>query len=256
MSQHSLFSLFRPGALACAVLALGLAQPAQAQQPPRDPDGHAHARGADRLPRLTLQAAAASDVQQDTVTITLASEIEAASQAEVSKSLTEALDAAVKQAKAAPQAGAVKVRNGAYRLWPSTNRDGKITAWRGRAEILLESRDFPAASALAGALSEKMPMAGLAFSLSDEARQAEERRLLEQAANAFRDRAQAAAKAFGFAGYKIRDLDLGGSGTVQAPPRMMAMAAPASAEFKRADVPLEADTVTVTISVNGTVELR
>src|SRR5690606_40994758 len=67
----------------------------------------------------------------------------------------------------------------------------KVTGWRGRAEIILESKDFAAASALAGKLAEHMPIGGIAFSLSDEARNEEEKRLLTQAANAFRDRALA-----------------------------------------------------------------
>jgi len=257
MPLHSVPTLFKSGALACAI-AFCLLQSAGAQQAGANQAEAAARHGADRPrePKLTLQAAAASEVRQDTVTITLATEIEGASQAAVSKDLTAALDAAMKQAQGAKDAGAVKVRNGAYRIWATTNRDGKVTAWRGRAEILLESKDFPAASSLAGKLADKMPVAGLSFSLSDEARQAEERRLLEQAAAAFRERALAAARAFGFNGYKICTLDLSGSGTVHAPqPRALAMA-PASMEFKRADVPLEADTVTVTVSVNGTVALQ
>jgi len=258
MPQHSVSMLFKSGALACA-LAFCLLQPAAAQPASGGQAASAAGHGGgdrNREPKLTLQAAAASEVQQDTVTITLATEIEGANQTSVSNDLATALDAAMKLAQGAKDASAVKVRNGAYRIWPTTNRDGKITAWRGRAEILIESKDFSAASSLAGKLSDKMPVAGLSFSLSDEAREAEERRLLEQAANAFRERALAAARAFGFNGYKIRTLDLSGSGTVHAPqPRAMAMAS-ASMDFKRADIPLEADTVTVTVSVNGTVALQ
>src|SRR5690606_41659533 len=102
-----------------------------------------------RAPRLSLQAQAPSDVQQDTVTITLASELERADQADVAKRLTEHLN---KTLEAARGVDGVAARNGAYRLWPNTDRDGKITTSRGRVEVLLESKDLPGAAALAAKL--------------------------------------------------------------------------------------------------------
>lgn len=248
--------LNRRAVAAAFALALAACTPAQAAQQDGDA-GSALARRepgpATRLPELTLQAQAVSQVAQDTVTITLAAEAQAADQVAVGKKLTALLDETMKQAK---QAKGVKARNGAYRLWAVTNRDGKVTGWRGRAEILLESKDFAAASALAGQLSERMPIDGIAFSLSDEARSAEEKRLLVQAANAFRERALAAAQAFGFNGYRIRKIDLGGSGASYAPPQPRAMAAMAAEAKFAADVPLEADTVTVVVTVNGTIYLQ
>ena len=67
-------------------------------------------------------------------------------------------------------------------------------------------------------------------------------------------RAAHAAKAFGFAGYAIKQLDLSGGGVVAVPqPRAMAMAP----SFKAAaDVPLESGKSTVTVSVRGTVWLK
>ena len=80
----------------------------------------------------------------------------------------------------------------------------------------------------------------------------------KEAAQAFKDRALAAANAFGFSGYRLSKLELGGSGGVTPMPRMMgAMAKDASggAGFS-ADVPLEAGDVTVSVAVNGTIVLQ
>lgn len=226
------------------------------------PAAHAQDRGVDergpraesRLPELTLQAQAVSEVVQDTVTLTLAVEIEGADQASVGKKLTAALNESMAQVKGDKD---VKARNGAYRIWANTNRDGKVTGWHGRVELLLESKNFEAASTLASKVSARMPIAGIGFSLSEEARAQEEKRLLTEAANAFRERALSAATAFGFKGYRIRKLDLSGSGAqyvVAARPRAAMMAS--ASLSKEADVSLEADTVTVTVSVNGTVFLQ
>ena len=91
MHSHPVLSLNRIVAACCAALALAVAQPAAAQQPQA-----AQAEDtAARAPELTLQASASSDVQQDTVRITLASELEAATQAAAGKALTAALDDAL-----------------------------------------------------------------------------------------------------------------------------------------------------------------
>lgn len=203
-------------------------------------------------PTLSLSAAATSEVAQDKVTITLASEIEGNDQAKLSQQLNQLLEATLAEAK---RNSAVTARNGNYNVWANTDRNGRITAWRGRAELILESRDFVAASKLAGELSRQMAISNVAFSLSREAREAEEQRLLAEAAKAFTARADQAAKAFGFSGYAVKQLDLSGAGTVTPMPRAYAMAAP-SMEAKAADLPLAGGKSAVSVSVRGTVYLR
>jgi len=162
-------------------------------------------------PTLSLSAAATSEVAQDKVTITLANEIEGNDQAKLSQQLNQLLEATLAEAK---RNTAVTARSGNYNVWANTDRNGRITTWRGRAELILESKDFGAASKLAGELSRQMAVSNVSFSLSREAREAEEQRLLAEAAKAFTTRATQAAKAFGFSGYAVKQLDLSGSGTV------------------------------------------
>ncbi|HYG44799.1 MAG TPA: SIMPL domain-containing protein [Bordetella sp.] len=252
MHSHPVLSLNRIAAACCAALALAAVQPALAQQsPPTAPQSE---DAGTRAPELTLQASASSDVQQDTVRITLATELEAASQAAAGKALTTALDDAVKRAQGTK---GVEVRTGGYNVWPNTNEKGKIQNWRARGEITLESKDFATASALASKLSDKTAIAQINFLLSREAREAEERKLLSQAADAFRERAVAAATAFGFSGYRVRSLELSGGGSAVPVPRPMgAQMMAKSSMAESADVPLEAGKVTVSISVNGTVALH
>ncbi|VCU70163.1 hypothetical protein PIGHUM_02230 [Pigmentiphaga humi] len=206
---------------------------------------------ANTRPTLSLSAAATSEVAQDKVTITLSNEIEGADQAKLSQQLNQVLESTLAQAR---RDQAVTARSGNYNVWANTDRNGRITGWRGRAELILESRDFAAASKLAGELSRQMAVSNVAFSLSREAREAEEQRLLNEAAQAFNTRATQAAKAFGFTGYAVKQLDLSGAGTVTPMPRAYAMAA--SAEAKTADLPLEGGKSNVTVSVRGTVYLQ
>src|SRR5690554_884104 len=198
-------------------------------------------------PQASLQAEASAEVVQDTVRITLASELSDSSQAAVANVLSKTLEDVMIDAKGHNK---IKVSSGNYRIWPMNDQDGKISNWRGRAEIVLESQDFAAASRLASDLNERMPIANLQFSVSPKARAEKEAALLTQAAQAFRDRAQALAQAFGYAGYAIKEINLGGSGThYESAPRMLAMSA-------KADVPLEAGTETVSVSVQGSIFLN
>src|SRR5690606_38696158 len=118
--------------------------------------------------------------------------------------LTKTLDSVMREAKGESK---VKASTGAFRIWPFHDKTGKITNWQGRGEIVLESQDFAAASELAARLSDRMPIANLDFSVSKQERANQERALLTQASQAFRERAQALTDAFGFASYTIRNIE-------------------------------------------------
>lgn len=201
-------------------------------------------------PRATLSAEASSEVGQDTVEITLSAELAGASQTEVAEALNQRLDSVMKQAKGHQ---GIEARSGSYRIWPTTGRDGKIAEWRGQAEILLESRDFPAVSKLAASLGDRMPIAGLAFSVSRERRAAEEQKLLGQAVDAFKARAQALTQALGFADYRFRTVELGGAGAMPPVPMPRMMMSAMAAD--KAATPVEGGRERVSVSVRGTIVL-
>lgn len=227
-------------------LAIALVAPVHAHGTDVDND-----RGYRAVPQATLDAQASKEIQQDTVSITLVKELSDPAQAVVVKGLSEALDSVMKEAKAET---AVQSRSGNYRVWPHTDEKGAITNWRGRAEIVLKSTDFEAASKLAARLSDRMPISGMGFSVAPETRARHEQALLAEAAKAFQDRAQALAAAFGFESYSIKNVALGGMGMPYQPmPRMMAMAASVD---ESARVPLEPGTEQVTVTMQGSIFLR
>ncbi len=251
--------------LACLVVAVAAATaggPVAAQSASRS-QGHDMVHGdhgesykhRPRWPQATLQAQARAEVAHDTVQLTLATEIADASQEAVTRALTRAVKTAMERAlKNADDAGDIKVSSGNYRVWPMNDKDGNISNWRGRGEILLESTNFAAASELAATLADLMPVSSVGFSVSPQTRAAEEQKLLGQAAQAFGSRAQDLAEALGFSGYALRSVDLGGSGAQYEYSSRGMAASPAM--FKAADsIPLEGGTETVSVSINGSVFL-
>ena len=229
--------------LVLAVLLAGGAPAAFAEA--AEPAAHRHQQ---RLPQASLQAQAVTQVAQDRVRITLAHEVSGKTQSAVAAQLGKAVEAAMAKARGN---SVVTTRSGSYSVWPMNDDQGRISNWRGRAEIILESAQFAAASELAGTLGDTMAVAQVNFYLSPQARAHHEAQLLEQASSAFRERAAALAKAFGYADYRIRDIALGGAGArYESSPRMMSMAAD-----KSVDVPLEPGTEQVSVSVSGSVYL-
>ena len=207
-----------------------------------------------RAPELTLRAQASAQVQQDTVTMSFARNVQGKSAPEVNQQLAQAIDQA---RRLVTEGSPVKASSGIYRVTPVFGKDGRITGWQGHAELTLVSSDIPAIAALSAKMAEQLELANVYFSLSEPARQAAEARLLDQVAGAFRDRAQRAANAFGFERYTLKRLDLGGSGAAPQPaPAMLMRSAAAPDAAPRVDVPLVPDQVSVTVSVSGTIYLR
>ncbi|KWF67195.1 hypothetical protein WL92_06520 [Burkholderia multivorans] len=203
---------------------------------------------------LSLSSQASADVPQDIIHITLFYEQQAKDPGSLTSALNQRADAALAQAKGV---SGVSAHTGAFSVYPSTDRDGKISAWRGRTEVVLESRDFAAASKLAGQLSNLMQVASVEFSLSPEAQRAAEQKLTTEAIKSFRARADEAAKAFGYSSYTIRDVNVGSGRNVQPYPRMMAMAAaPMDSAKMSAPIAVEGGKATVSVTVNGSVQMK
>ncbi|CAN7226624.1 SIMPL domain-containing protein [Caballeronia sp. LjRoot34] len=202
---------------------------------------------------LSLAAQASADVPQDVVDITLFYEQEAQDPASLTSVLNQRADAALRQAKGVDN---VTAHSGSFTVYPSTDRDGRISAWRGRTEVVLESKDFAAASKLAGKMSDSMQVGSVTFSLSPEAQRAAEQRLSTQAIASFKQQAQSSAQAFGYSGYAIREVNIGHNGSSPRPVMMMAARSMSADAKMSAPMALEGGTSTVTVNVSGSVQMN
>ncbi len=202
---------------------------------------------------LSLNAQASVEVPQDVVNITLFYEQEAGDPSALTSALNERADAALRQAKGV---SGVTARTGSFSIYPSTDRDGRISAWRGRTEVVLESHDFAAASKLAGQMASNMQVGNVQFSLSPTAQRAAEQKLTGEAIASFRQQAGSAAQAFGYSGYSIREVNVGQTGVMPRPVMMMAARSMSADSKVAAPVPLEGGTSTVTVTVSGSVQMK
>ncbi len=201
-----------------------------------------------------LSASGAIEVQQDLLSITMSATREGADANSVQSQLKTALDAALAEAKKSAQPGQLDVRTGNFSLYPRYAKDGKISAWQGTTELVLEGRDFARISSTAGKI-QTLTLGNVSFGLSREQRAKVEGEAQSQAIERFKAKAAEIAKSFGFSGYTLREVSVNANDQGFVPrPRMLAMDARASGA--EAAVPVEAGKSTVLVTVSGSVQLK
>jgi predicted secreted protein len=200
---------------------------------------------------LSLDAQASVDVPQDVIHITLFYEQQGNDAAQLADALNQRTAQTLRDANATDHTG-VTLHTGQLSVAPSTDRDGKISAWRGRSELVLESHDFAAAAKLAGRLNSEMQVSNVNFSLSPEAQRAAQGKLSGEAIAGFRQQAQAAAQAFGYSAYVVREVTLSRNNN-NFPRPMMMMARSVANGAPGESIPVEAGNETVTVTVSGSI---
>jgi predicted secreted protein len=204
---------------------------------------------------VQLSATGMVEVQQDLLVLNLSATKEAADAATVQTQLKHALDTALTEAKRHVQPGQLDVRTGPFGLYPRYGKDGKINGWQGRAELVLEGRDFSRITAAAGKI-QTLAISNVAFGLSREARAKVEGEAQTEAIEQFKARAAELAKGFGFKSYTLREVAVNSNEMVPGPrPRMMAMEAKAGS-FADSAVPVEAGKAQVVVNVSGSVQMN
>lgn len=230
-------------ALTTLALAAALSGPALAQMQP--------------VPANVVQLSASGQVEvaQDWLMISLNTRKEGADAASVQAQLKAALESALAVARPAAREGQMAVRTGSMGLQPRYNRDGKITGWQGSTELVLEGTDFTRITTTAGQI-QTLTLGNVAMGLSREAQRKLEADAQALAIEAFKRKADDVAKGFGFTGYSLREVSVSGGGQppVMPYPRMMAMEAKAA--MADAPVPVEAGKSTVSVTVNGSIQLK
>ena len=201
---------------------------------------------------ITLEASATADVPTDTLTVTLFTEEQGPDPGVLATRMNTRLEEALARAKKEPK---VEAHSGNYQTSPVYDRSNQITGWRTRAEIVLESRDFKAVSALAGALQPAMKLGSMQFSLSRQAREAADASLLKEALAKFQERAGAIAKGLGFPGYQLGQITVRNEGPIRPQPVMYRMQATSAEVAGAPPVPAEGGKNAVTVYVSGSVVL-
>jgi predicted secreted protein len=199
-----------------------------------------------------LTASASTEVTKDLLNVALSVTREGQDAAAVQNQLKQALDAALAEAKKVAKPGQLEVQTGNFSLYPRYAAKGGINGWQGSAELIVEGKDMPAIGTLTGKITT-MTIARVGYGISRELREKVEGDVAAQAIARYRAKAADYAKQFGYAGYTIREVNVNTDVPMGGPvPMMRAKAMSASADES---LPIEAGKGTVTVTVNGTVQM-
>jgi predicted secreted protein len=214
---------------------------------------------ADTLPPpqgvVSLTSSATVEVTKDLLTISLATTKEGQDPASVQSQLKQALDAALAEAKKSVKPGQLDVQTGNFSLQPRYTNKGVINGWLGTAELVVEGRDMQAIGQLTGRITT-LTISGVSYNISRELREKTEGEVAAQAIARYRAKAADYAKQFGYAGYAVREVNVQGNDV--GPIRPMPTFARAKAMSASGDEALavEPGKGSVTITVNGTVQMK
>jgi predicted secreted protein len=205
-----------------------------------------------RYNQIALRTEVSQTVAHDLMQVTLYSEAQDKDPAKLAAGITNTINAALQQAR---KSTGVTISLGSRNSYPVYDDKQRISAWRERAEIRLESADFATLSKLTGELLQQLKMADMSFSVAKPTQKKTEEALLQDAINAFKARAQLATTALGGKDYKLVSLSLNGGGFHN--PRPMHMQMDSMSMAKAAPTPeIEAGSSQVSVNADGVIEVQ
>ena len=212
--------------------------------------GVASAQENDTYDRVDLMASASKDVENDLLIAVVFAEVEDNDQADAADEVNRAISWAAERAEEVPS---IEAQTTNYNTRPVYANGRRIVGWVARQGLRLESQDAEAQSELLGELQERVAIQSINYSVSEAARDAAEDELIAEALAQFSRRANLIASELGHDGYRIVRINVGTVGGFRGPDtRVMVTAARAELQAPA----IEAGSQTMSVTVNGTVELQ
>jgi predicted secreted protein len=202
---------------------------------------------------VNLSSSASIEVTRDVLGVTFGTTKEGTDAASVQSQLKQALDAALAEAKKAARPGQLDVQTGNFSLSPRYTGKGAINGWQGSAELIVEGRDMQAIGQLTGRITT-LTISRVGYTLSRELREKSEAEVSGQAIARYRAKAADYAKQFGYGSYSIREVNVT-TNEPQPPVRMDRMQMKSMSASSDESLPVEPGKGTVSVNVNGTVQL-
>jgi len=200
--------------------------------------------------RVSFQVESSREVTNDWIQAVVGITDEDTDSARLAHRINTEMRKALAVAKASPK---VQVKSGGYSTHP-IHQDGKLRRWRASQDLILESADVEAVTALVGKLQADLQLRSIRFSISPERRRAVEDELIADALAAFKARAEIVRENLGAADYELVQVSINTQGGTQ--PRRMDMEARVMSASRVAPPALEGGSSRLTVHVNGSVELE
>jgi len=200
--------------------------------------------------RISLLVTASDEIENDILEATLSVQHEGNNPSELSEEVNAAIRWAVDKAK---KVSGVTVQTMGYQTNP-VYQQGRLSAWRVRQSLRLESQDIAKLSQLIGKLQERLTVGRVGYRISVQRRNTVEENLITEAIALFQRRAKLVAKQMKRERYRVVQMNINTGGAPMQP--MMRAEMSMMAADTRIAPSFEAGAQTVTVSVSGTIELQ
>ncbi|MDT8282220.1 MAG: SIMPL domain-containing protein [Gammaproteobacteria bacterium] len=200
--------------------------------------------------RVYLSARATAQLENDTMVAIVYAQEEGAQAAELSSIVNKRVRWGLERVKKYPE---IKHQTNAYSSDPVYSNN-KIKGWRVRQSLRLESQDMTLMSDVLGDLQAELAVQAMHFTVSPASKNHQDEKLIDEALQAFENRAQQLVKKLGRKNFKIVDINISTSGTQGIRPqyKMQAMAM----DVAESAPVISAGEQTVSVTVSGNIELE
>lgn len=199
--------------------------------------------------RIELAVSAQGEALNDVLVAVLFREMDGASAPALAEEVNKSIGQAIKRIKQVPE---IKLQTLDYQTTPVYQKE-RVTGWRVRQSIRLESKDIPKLSNLLGELQQQLGVQSIGYSVSPEKMKEVEDRLISEAIKSFQQRADLVTRELGRSRYRIVAVRVETAGP---PIRPAFMAARGMAMEAAAPMAIEAGEQKVQVNVSGTIEMQ
>jgi len=203
--------------------------------------------------RVGFQVEVAREVANDQLAATMSVEIQDKQPSRVAQQINSVINDALKKASAFRS---IKSGSGNQNTRPVYGKSNQIDAWRGHAEITLESRDFKAVSELIAQLQQNMQLVNMNFSVAPDTRALIENELISEAIRNFDARANVIRTAMGAASYKNVNLSINNGGGMPIPQPKSLMRGAMAMDTAIPAPEFAAGDSRIVVQVSGIIELQ
>ena len=205
---------------------------------------------------LQLEARASAEVVPDRTVATLAAVAQGSDVAKLNAQVAKVLDEGLRRARTVPGVQAGTGSFGTAPRWRDSGGTMRQDGWTVTAVLTLRAADPRALSGLLGELGGSLQLQSVQAEMSAAQRQHELDQLSARAIAAFRARAQAAARDFGYAGYTLGRVQLSGLQGGEPQPRPMLRQVLNAQPMVQPAIAVQPGGQEVGVSVSGTVQLE
>ena len=200
--------------------------------------------------QVSFDVSVSAEVENDVMVATLYAQEEGSN----ARDLASRVNSAIKQAleKLEKHKG-IRVATQGYSTTPVYSKQ-QLIGWRVQQSIHLRSRDMVLMGDILGQLQQELKLSGIAFEVSKERSEETRKRLIEEALNAFRQRARQISANLQYDAYRIVSMRVSGLDAPVAPYRQRNLQIMA-AKAEVAPV-IKAGEATLTARISGTIELE